>query len=118
MLTCCKLYSTRPSGRRTAAQRLHGTASKTSSSSPVPASTGVLDKATDVDDALVAGGGSLVLVDVEIMISGRWVRWVRGRLIHVNPLSRLAAPRRCSRTCRGLLVIYGQYILLCGHVKK
>jgi hypothetical protein len=38
------------------------------------AGTGVLDKMTDVDDALVAGVGALVLVVGEIMISGGWVR--------------------------------------------
>lgn len=30
---------------------------------------------------------------VLILVLGRWVRWVRGRLIHVNLLSRLAGSR-------------------------
>jgi hypothetical protein len=39
--------------------------------------------------AIVAGVGALVLVVVILILSG-WVRWVRGRLIHVNLLVRLA----------------------------
>jgi hypothetical protein len=38
------------------------------------ACTGVLNKVPDVDDAIGAGVGA-------IMISGGWVRWVRGRLL-------------------------------------
>jgi hypothetical protein len=38
------------------------------------AGTGVLDKMPDVDDAISAGVRALVLVGVEIMISGSWVR--------------------------------------------
>jgi len=43
--------------------------------------------------AIVTDVRGLVLIVVEIMISGRWMRWVRGRLIHVNLLCRLAGLR-------------------------
>jgi hypothetical protein len=38
------------------------------------AGTGVLDNMPDVDDALVAGVGALVLT---VVLLGGWVRWVR-----------------------------------------
>jgi hypothetical protein len=49
------------------------------------AGTGVLDKVPDVDDAIGAGVGA-------IMFLSRWVREMRGRLVHVNTSSVLAAP--------------------------
>ena len=49
------------------------------------------DKMANVDDAFETGVG-VVLAVVEIRISGGWVRWVRGRLIHVNTSSVLAVP--------------------------
>jgi hypothetical protein len=60
------------------------------------AGTGVLDKVPDVDDAIGAGvraleAGVMRLYGV-VMILGGWVRRLRGRLIHVNTSSVLAAP--------------------------
>jgi hypothetical protein len=51
------------------------------------AGTGVLDKVPDVDDAIGAGVGMILVV-----ICSRWVRGLRGRLIHVNSSDLLAAP--------------------------
>jgi hypothetical protein len=60
--------------------------------------TGVLGKMPDVDDAISAGVGALAVVEVEIVISGGWVRWMR--YSHgVNLLSRLAGSRGVSGSC-------------------
>jgi hypothetical protein len=70
------------------------------------------DQMADVDEALVAGVGVLVVVEVEIMISGRWVRWVRGILIHVNLLSRLAGSRGVRGFCGAICVLAPSILLL------
>jgi hypothetical protein len=57
-----------------------------------------LDNAAKEHPAVYAGVGALagddvvVLVEMRIMILSGWVRWVRGRLIHVNTSCVLAAP--------------------------
>jgi hypothetical protein len=45
-----------------------------------------LDYTANVDPAVAAG------VRVALILLGGWVRWVRGRLIHVNTSCVLAAP--------------------------
>jgi len=51
----------------------------------------------DVHDAISAGVGALEAGVMRlygvVVILGGWVRWVRGRLIHVNLLDRLAGLR-------------------------
>jgi hypothetical protein len=60
------------------------------------AGTGVLDKMANVDDTLVAGVGALEAGVVRlygVVVLGRWVRGMRGRLIHVNSSILLAGSR-------------------------
>jgi len=64
------------------------------------AGTGVLDKVPDVDNAIGAGVGALVLVEVEIVISGSWVRMGCTRLLHVHRASPFlwAGAGECTNT--------------------
>jgi hypothetical protein len=80
------------------------------------AGTGVLDNMPDVDDAIVAGVGTLEagvmrLYGVGMILDG-WVRGLRGRLIHVNTSSVLAAPPGSCYSCGGFLRCQQLYCLI------
>jgi hypothetical protein len=64
----------------------------------------VLVHVTDEHPAIYAGVGALVLV-VAVVILGGWVRRARGRLTHVNLLSRLAGSRGVGSTCGAIYVV-------------
>jgi hypothetical protein len=66
------------------------------------AGTGVLDKVPDVHDAMAASVGALAMVEMRIMVLGRWVRGC-ARLSGVHSLKSFlwAGPGECSNTRPG-----------------